>query len=273
MVQLIIRDDDLNFFNCPGDIQKAYSRIPDLPVSFACVPYIMDLSTKGNCPETKGNTIPRPFGDNQELVQYIKKGIQEGKYDVLLHGYTHEYKIDNQGNRYPEMVWRNSADLTEKIPEGKHYLEELFDTEIHWFASPSNTISKENLRVIYKNKLNYSGIIRLRFDRDLTFRSVWNYGKRLYFNYASKIHYPGVLDYGTHLEMNASPLPSLDQEVVYRHFTHLFDFCQKHDCPLGINVHCWDMRDHPEKYDAFFSFVEYAIAHGAVPSRFRDLKV
>ncbi|MGI6124710.1 MAG: DUF2334 domain-containing protein [Acetivibrionales bacterium] len=272
MVQLLIRDDDLNYFNRPDDIEKAYSRMPDLPISFACVPYIMDLSTKGNCPETKGNTIPRPFGDNHELVEYIKKGIEGGKYDVLLHGCTHEYKIDIIGNRYPEMVWRDSADLEEKIPAGKRYLEDLFETEIHWFASPSNTISKENLRVVYKNKLNYSGIIRLRFDRDLTFRSVWNYGKRLYYNYFSKIHYPGVFDYGTHLKFNASPLPSLDQKVVYRHFTHLFDFCQKHDCPLGINVHCWDMRDHPEKYDAFFSFIEYAIAHGAVPSRFRDIK-
>ena len=50
MVQLLIRDDDLNYFNRPEDILKAYSRMPDLPISFACVPYVMDLSTVGNCP-------------------------------------------------------------------------------------------------------------------------------------------------------------------------------------------------------------------------------
>lgn len=273
MVQLIIRDDDLNFFNRPEDIEKAYRRMPDLAISFACVPFIMDLSTKGNCPETKGNTIPRPFGNNQDLVEYLKKGIKEGKYDILLHGNTHEYRFDSAGNRHSEMIWRKYSDTVKRIPEGKSYLENLFDTSITWFAAPSNIISKENLRAVYENNLNYSGIIRMRFDRDISFRSIHNYAKRMYYWYAKKIHYPGLFNYGTHLEINATPLPSLDQDVIYGYFTHLFDFCKKHDLPLAINVHCWDMRDHPEKYDAFFSFVKYAIAHGAVPSRFRDLKV
>lgn len=77
MVQLLIRDDDLNYFNRPEDILKAYSRMPDLPISFACVPYVMDLSTVGNCPETNGNKIPRAIGENKVLVDYINKGIKE----------------------------------------------------------------------------------------------------------------------------------------------------------------------------------------------------
>lgn len=271
MVQLIIRDDDLNYFNRPEDIERAYSRMPDIPVSFACVPYVMDLSTRGACPETNGNKVPRPFGDNAALVNYIKKGIKEGRYDVLLHGYSHEYKFDSAGNRYPEMVWRESKESTRIIPEGKMYLEKLFDTSIHWFVAPSNTISKENLKVIYENNLNFSGIVRLRFNRELTFRSIQNYLKRLYYRYANKVNYPGVLNYGTHLELNAEALHSLDQEVEYNHFVRLFEFCKKHNCPMAINVHCWDMRDHPEKYDAFFSFLQYAISKGAVPSTFREL--
>ena len=248
--------------------------MPDLPVSFACVPYIMDLSTQGACPETNGNKIPRPFGDNQVLVDYIKEGIKEGKFDVLLHGYTHEYRFDSKGKRHPEMVWRNSIDVAQKIPEGRSYLESLLDTTITWFAAPSNIITKDNLRVVYENKLNFSGIVRIKFDRDVTFLSVKNYIKRLYYwKFSSKVHYPGILDYGTHLEINACPLPSLDQEVVFNHFTHLFDFCQKHDCPMAINVHCWDMRDHPEKYEAFFSFLDFANKQGGTFSRFRDLKI
>lgn len=273
MVQIIIRDDDLNYFNCPEDIMRAYSRMPDLPISFASVPYVMDLSTVGNCPETNGNKIPRPLGDNMVLVDFIKKGIKEGKYDILLHGVTHGYKIDSAGKRYPEMIWRKKEDLIKSIPKGKKYLEEIFETKISWFAAPSNSISKENLSVIYSNNLNYSGIIRMRFARKITIPSIKNYIKRLYYRYSCDIHYPGILDYKTHFEINASPLPSLDQKVNYNHLKHLFDFCQKYSCPLAINVHCWDMRDHPEKYDAFFSFLQYAISNGGVPVRFRDLKI
>lgn len=271
MVQLLIRDDDLNYFNRPEDILKAYSRMPDLPISFACVPYVMDLSTVGNCPETNGNKIPRAIGENKVLVDFINKGIKEGKYDVLLHGYTHEYKIDSAGKKYPEMIWRDSEELKKIIPEGKKYLEELFETSISWFVAPSNSISKENLRVIYNNNLNFSGIIRLKFDRYMTFNTMKNYIKRVYYRYSYNINYPGILDYGTHIEINAAPLPSLDQEVNYNHFTHIFDFCQKYGCPMAINVHCWDMRDHPDKYEGLFSFLQDALSRGGVPVRFRDL--
>lgn len=99
----------------------------------------------------------------------------------------------------------------------------------------------------------------------------FSYIKRVYYRYSSNINYPGILDYGTHIEINAASLPSLDQEVNYNHFTHIFDFCQKYGYPMAINVHCWDMRDHPNKYEGLFSFLQDAISRGGVPVRFRDL--
>ena len=42
-MKLIIRDDDANFFTHPEDIEKAYSEIPDFPVSFAVVPMVVDV--------------------------------------------------------------------------------------------------------------------------------------------------------------------------------------------------------------------------------------
>ena len=129
-----------------------------MPISFACVPYVMDLSTVGNCPETNGNKIPRAIGENKVLVDFINKGMKEGKYDVLLHGYTHEYKIDSAGKRYPEMIWRDSEELKKIIPEGKKYLEELFvgilesmnenTTEVLWKYRPiiKEKVEKEDDR-------------------------------------------------------------------------------------------------------------------------------
>ena len=50
----------------------------------------------------------------------------------------------------------------------------------------------------------------------------------------------------------------------------LFHYCDKHDMPLAINVHYWHMRDNEEYYKVFFDFINYALAHGAVPTRMSD---
>ena len=75
-MKLIIRDDDANFFTHPEDIEKAYSEIPDFPVSFAVVPMVVDVI--GGCPETKGNLTPRFIGDNEEISAYLKERVHNG---------------------------------------------------------------------------------------------------------------------------------------------------------------------------------------------------
>lgn len=119
MVKLIIRDDDCNFFTRPADLQHVYRSIPNFPVTFAVVPEVTDVY--GGCPETMGNTTPRPIGENKELVAYLKHKLTDGKCDITLHGVYHGYKFDTGGKKIPEMIWRNKeSNLCENLGRCKN---------------------------------------------------------------------------------------------------------------------------------------------------------
>ena len=146
MVYLIIRDDDLNYFSRVEDVEKVYENISFFPISFAVIPTVTDVSTVGNCPETRGNVTPMWIGDNKELISWIRGKIRNKQADVLLHGITHGYKIID-GERFAEMEWRNENNLMEEILEQKKRLESLLDYNITVFVAPSNKISKYGIEI------------------------------------------------------------------------------------------------------------------------------
>ncbi len=264
MVKLIIRDDDCNYFTRPEDIEKVYSQIPDFPVSFAVVPTVTDVI--GGCPETKGNATPRFIGDNKEIVDYLKNKLKTGKCDVVLHGISHGYKYTDDGTKIPEMIWRDGdTSLSRTIATWKTTLEGLFNYPINCFVAPSNRIGKHAIQAIYQNDLNFSGIIDIHFSRDVSIKSVCNYIKRFYLRAVTHFAYPGIMDYGTHKELNAN------NHTSYDYLAKLYDYCEKHDYPLAINVHYWHMRENPEHYEGFFKFIKYAIDRGAIPTKLSDM--
>lgn len=119
MVQLVIRDDDMNFFTKVEDIEFVYKDFGDFPISFAVIPHVLDVSTIGACPDTKGNITPKDVADNIKLVEWIKERLKDKTCDVLLHGINHNYKYF--GNvRKAEMQWRDSQfDLCSQIKHEK----------------------------------------------------------------------------------------------------------------------------------------------------------
>lgn len=262
-MKIIIRDDDANFFTQPEDIQTAYSEIPDFPVSFAVVPMVVDVI--GGCPETKGNITPRFIGDNTEITTYLRNRAKESSCDVLLHGIYHQYKFPN-GVKTPEMIWRETEtlNLEEEIGLNKQRLEKLFDLNINCFVAPSNRIMKRGIQAVYKNGMHYSGIIPIGFERDISFKSIKNYMLRWAIRSIKGIAYPGILDYGTHLELNAC------NQINFNYLKKMFEYCQHHDAPMAINVHYWHIRDNKEHYRGFFDFIKYALDNGAEPARMRD---
>ena len=263
MVKLIIRDDDCNFFTRPEDLEHVYRSIPDFPVSFAVVPEVTDVY--GGCPETMNNKTPRPVGNNKELVKYLKNRLAAGKCDIVLHGICHGYRFDKNGKKIPEMIWRNhEPDLTENLCRCKKYLEETFDYPINCFVAPSNQIMAEGVKAVHTNGMNYSGIIAASFNRDFSWRSLLNYVKRWTIRIFLGFPYPGVMDYGTHLEVNATNRTSFD------FLKKMFHYCDKNNMPLAINVHYWHIRDNEEHYKGFFKFVNYALTHGAIPTCLSD---
>lgn len=264
MVKLIIRDDDLNFFTKVEDIEYVYRRIPTFPVSFAVIPMVVDVSMEGKCSDTCGNTTPRWIGDNLELTAWLKDKLEKGRIDVLMHGITHEYKLED-GKRKAEMEWRKETDLMEKINDLKNRLGRLLEYPISVFVAPSNHISKYAINCISDCELDYSGIVPLNFQRNLTLRNVYCYIKRTLVRTFNKIPYPGVLRYSNHYEINAC------NNLNFEYLRKLFDYCNKRNLPMAINVHYWHIRDNYEHYKDFFSFVDYAIENGAQPAKLSEV--
>lgn len=94
MVKIAIRDDDMNFFTKVKDIEDVYRDFGTFPISFAVIPRVLDVSTRGACSDTKGNTIPQDISKNTALVDYIKNRLANSTCDILLHGINHGYHFE-----------------------------------------------------------------------------------------------------------------------------------------------------------------------------------
>jgi hypothetical protein len=258
MVKLAIRDDDLNYFTKVEDILSVYKEIKSFPISFAVIPMVTDVSTKGACLDTKGNTVPRRLLDNKEMVFWLKDRLREESIDVLIHGITHEYhSVD--GKRLAEMEWRDEDCLSAELSFHVNEISESLGHKISVFVAPSNKISKYGIRSVYKAGLNYSGIIPASFRRDFTLKSIHNYCKRWYCRLVDKLPYPGVMDYGTHKEINACLMQGYDYLV------HMYEYCNQNRQPMVINVHYWHLRDFEKERKELIRFVNYALDRGAQP--------
>lgn len=266
MVKLIIRDDDVNFFTRPDDLKSVYAddAFHDFPISFAAIPMVMDISTSGACPETAGNAVPRWIGDNAQLVQYLSARASAGLVDILQHGITHSYKFE-RGKRLAEMQWRQEPELADEICEYRSKLSKLFDYPISVFVAPSNKISRYCMRAVATSEMNFSGIISMNFDRDVSFRSVCNYARRWWTRAIVGLPYPAVMDYGDHHEMNACTLQGYDYLV------KMYRYCEKHNYPMAINVHYWHLRDNPSELQELVRFVAFAREQSAIPTKLSDV--
>lgn len=265
MVKLVIRDDDLNYFSSVKDVERVYSAISTFPVSFAVIPAVTDVSTIGLCPETRGNKTPMYVGDNKELVEWMKKMQKERGYDICMHGINHTYTFDKRGEKVAEMVWRKDPDLIETISYWKGKMEKDLDCSINCFVAPSNLISKYGIKCVAANKMNFSGIIPITFQRDLTFRNVTNYLKRWYLRFKDRLPYPGILNYGTHKELNACTIQS------YEYLVRMYTYCEKNHAPMVINTHYWKLREYPEEREILVKFIKYALNQGALPATLSSL--
>lgn len=266
MVKIAIRDDDMNFFTKVEDIEQLYGSYTDFPISFAVIPMVIDVSRYGYCSDTRGNKSPRWVGDNQKLKDWLKVQLRQRKADVLLHGITHEYKFIGK-HSYPEMIWRKEPELKEEILRYKNDLSNELDYNVTVFVAPSNKISKYCINSVATSGMNFSGIIPIGFNRNYTVRNISNYVKRWCFRAIDGVPYPNVLNYSTHKELNACIPQSFDYLV------KMFHYCEKMKSPMAINVHYWYLRDHPEEKDKLFRFIDYALAHGAIPATMSELFV
>ena len=255
-MKFAIRDDDTSFFTKPDDLEKAYDFLNGGCVSLSVVPWTVPVHKDDVFPYGKG--IEYGFydvADNHELIDYLKEQIPQGKYDILLHGFSHEYsKID--GVWKAEMLWKSHDQLHEELPKGKTHLEDLFGSPISVFVAPNNAINQNAISVIEDLGMDYSGIIQ-KNDRRVDMRYLVNFAKRWGYRAAKKIPYPGILDYGKHKELIAYTLDNYDRLVFE------YQACKRKKQPFVVYTHYWQVNENPAIKDLLKRIYEFITKDGA----------
>ena len=198
-MKFALRDDDLNFFYSPEDIQRNYKNIWDIcPVSMATVPFI-----KGNWPKlvkenelrgpgvmnpeliesiTNDNEI-HPLDANNELVDFIKGKIIEKKIYLTIHGIHHR----NEDPEIPQLTtnfgigaeFYTIRNLTKPLQEAILYLEKLFGQPIEIIAFPQEIYTLAGLNAVLANNLAICG----HFPSVRSFNTLRMFGIRNYLHY------------------------------------------------------------------------------------------
>jgi hypothetical protein len=248
-MKFAIRDDDINYFTRPCDLEKVYRDIWDIcPISISIVPFHACTKSCAIPEEFWAGDAIFPIGENKELVKFLKGKIREKKISIMLHGYSHrDYK-----NGYEFEV---ANDLYFKVKKGKEYLQELFNVGIKTFVPPHNSLSKEGLDAIIKNGLNLLTIPSFKFrKRNFRFANIFPFLKRKYFLLKYKNDYPHCLDLGNHKEMACC---SLIPPISFEELKSRFDFCLKMNGSFCLAIHYWELLKSEKMRKTFELLWEY----------------
>jgi peptidoglycan/xylan/chitin deacetylase (PgdA/CDA1 family) len=201
-MKFVIRDDDLNYFNEPSDIERWYKDIFALgiPVGFSTIPFVKPISDAWIGERVKA--VPKedkeyPIGRNKALVEYVR---QNSLIEIIQHGCTHETK-----NGVFEFC--KAKGLFEETKRGKDELEREFGRKITVFVPPHDAISNHGIRAVEAAGMN---IIRGVGMKNFLWRPQYVAAgfkmafHRLRFPIKSRMPaYPYVIDLGMHKEAYA----------------------------------------------------------------------
>lgn len=150
-MKFALRDDDVNFFTRPEQLEQAYGAYWDrLPVSLAIVPAHAATRSKAIPPSYWEGDREFPLEDNPELVDFVRDLIERGQATPLLHGYSHQ--------NYPAgYEFQVGPDLPTRLRRGRACLERLFKRPIKTFVPPHNALSRRGLQALDAVGLNVLG--------------------------------------------------------------------------------------------------------------------
>jgi len=197
-----IRDDDTSFFTSPDELEQVYGEVTKHgPVSLAIVPFCRAGTSRWLPEAYRERWSVHPLDENKALVQYLRNGIADGRYEAMLHGYHHDEP--GMGREFKG----GGSDLSHKIRDGKRYLEELLHTKIRVFVPPHNAIGRHGLQAIVGEGLHLGCIAGLRAGWPPLSRATWVTWLRLRrWRTNGGIGIPWVLNLGDHNEIGGNPV-------------------------------------------------------------------
>lgn len=177
--EFAIRDDDVNHFTRPEEVENAYADLPDeIPVSLAVVPYQGGTETPAIPRSHWDSDEEFPLGENSNLVKYLRRGVKSGRFGIMQHGYDHVKRSDG-----PEFVAAKNPD--ERIHKGRDHLEEVLDVDIEIFVPPNNSYSEKSLKLVKKAGL-HTFYYPTPFNRPNSWDVLSTVAEDLYFKYRHK---------------------------------------------------------------------------------------
>lgn len=195
-MKFVIRDDDLNYFSKPDDIERWYADIfaQGIPVGFATIPFVKGVSDVYTADAPKDD-IEHPISNNRELIEYVKGNPH---IEILQHGVNHD-RIDGI------FEYARKVPL-EKTRRGKEELERAFGAKVRVFVPPHDWIHKSGIRSVEAAGLD---IIRGRGTGAKNILPRFSYLRNIFL---TKLHptYPFVLDCGKHKEAHSFRLEDAD---------------------------------------------------------------
>ena len=215
-MNFIIRDDDLNYFSTPEDIEWWYEEIFEMgiPVNFSTIPFVKPTSDVYTGDREKSEK-EYPISENKELIEYIKN---HDLIYIMQHGCTHETK-----SGVFEYASNDYEGLLEKTRRGKKELEQAFEQKIDVFVPPHNQLSNKAILAIEKNQLN---IIRSRAAlnflprKEYLFENLKILLHKLMYKKNKMPAYPSVINFKKHKEAFAHRL----QEDNIEHLMHWINY-------------------------------------------------
>ncbi len=206
-MRFIIRDDDLNYFSKPADIERWYADIfsEKIPVSFSAIPFVRPVSDVYTG-EEQSEEREYPISDNVELAEYVKRNPL---IEILQHGTTHE---TNSGYEYSK-----TSGLIDDARRGKIELRKAFGAQFqNIFVPPHDWIGSHGVLAIEASEMNIirgrgaglrNWIPRFAYVRIFLMMAIF----RLQYIFKNSFPaYPQVLDFGKHKEVCSYRLEDSD---------------------------------------------------------------
>jgi len=228
-----IRDDDTSFFTSPDELEKAYGKISEWgPISLAVVPFHRAGASKAVPEKLRGRWSIHPIHENVALVRYLRCGVSNKRFEIMLHGYHHD-----DPERLGEFL--SGSDLTKKVSDGRKYLEDLLAIPVRVFVPPRNIIGKDGLRAIARAGLHLGGVAGVRAGWPLRSRTTWR--KWLHLRRWRKnggVGVPWVLELGDHREIAGNAVTPSASLVRNR---EALDCALKIDGVFCLATHYWEL--------------------------------